>query len=347
MKPLFVIGHPKSGTSLLNSLLDNHPKLLVLSEESDFYQAIWNKANLLNYEWRKSDEIKVSEIYSYIIDKTHFSNYLRGTVEKDISGNLDYSHLDAERFKNTLKNTLPKSLHNGKFQRLGIIHVLLEAYKELIEVTNQTYSFWVEKTPKHTWFIDEIVSDWPDASFIFVYRDPRDNFVSYKKKWGDALTIAKFCKTWNDAILRYDQIPSHVPKIMVSYETLIRNQKEEIERIAAFLDISVGPTLFAPTKLGKAWKGNSMFDLASAEMHDKSIGRYETALSVENIRAMEFFTADNMRRLGYQLSTDAAPDRIENVASLQTEYNNYFPFNIGAPLSLRSKLGLLRRRLIG
>lgn len=33
-RPIFICGHPKSGTSLLRNLLDNHPQLAVYPEES-------------------------------------------------------------------------------------------------------------------------------------------------------------------------------------------------------------------------------------------------------------------------------------------------------------------------
>ena len=37
-KPVFICGHPKSGTSLLRSMLDNHPELIVYPEETYFFR---------------------------------------------------------------------------------------------------------------------------------------------------------------------------------------------------------------------------------------------------------------------------------------------------------------------
>ncbi len=37
-RPLFICGHPKSGTSLLKALLDNHPQLVVYPEETVFFR---------------------------------------------------------------------------------------------------------------------------------------------------------------------------------------------------------------------------------------------------------------------------------------------------------------------
>ena len=140
--PVFIIGHPKSGTSLLNSLLDNHPNLLVLSEESDFYQGIWQQAKKLDQAWRKGPQQKIEILFNYIIQITHFRNYLRGKVDSDISGNLDYEHLNSEEFKTSLKNNLSHTLVNGKFERVKIIQVLLEEYRKLIPNAQSDYKYW-------------------------------------------------------------------------------------------------------------------------------------------------------------------------------------------------------------
>ena len=36
--PIFICGHPKSGTSLLRSILDSHPEIIVYPEETGFFR---------------------------------------------------------------------------------------------------------------------------------------------------------------------------------------------------------------------------------------------------------------------------------------------------------------------
>jgi len=38
ISPIFVAGHPKSGTSLLRSVLDSHPELVAYPEETSFFR---------------------------------------------------------------------------------------------------------------------------------------------------------------------------------------------------------------------------------------------------------------------------------------------------------------------
>lgn len=42
--PVFIAGHPKSGTSFLCSVLDSHPELLTYPEETSFFRRYLPKA---------------------------------------------------------------------------------------------------------------------------------------------------------------------------------------------------------------------------------------------------------------------------------------------------------------
>ena len=37
-RPIFICGHPKAGTSLVRSILDSHPQLVVYPEETVFFR---------------------------------------------------------------------------------------------------------------------------------------------------------------------------------------------------------------------------------------------------------------------------------------------------------------------
>ena len=72
--PTFVVGHPKSGTSLLISMLDNHPQLVVLPEESDFFNSVYRPLKWKFLEHYTKDE-KIDIVIGQIINITHLSNF--------------------------------------------------------------------------------------------------------------------------------------------------------------------------------------------------------------------------------------------------------------------------------
>ena len=49
-RALLICGHPKSGTSLLLSLLDGHPDVLAFPEETKYFRAIHERAGLRSAE---------------------------------------------------------------------------------------------------------------------------------------------------------------------------------------------------------------------------------------------------------------------------------------------------------
>ncbi len=343
--PIFVIGHPKSGTSLMTALLDSHPELLVLSEESDFYLNIWPLANLLNLEWRRSQEEKVQLMMDHITGVSHIKNYFRGSVEKDISGNFDYNHFANKFFREKLFEEI-KNIR--KYDRRQLLLSILKAYGEAYEKTFKTSSLskpWVEKTAKNTWHIDAMLEDFPDARFIFIYRDPRDNYVSFKKKLGEEMNAIRFAKSWNEASMNSEKIKKD-QIIFIKYEDLVQQPEAEMKAIASFLGIQYLDMLTQPSKMGIAWKGNSMFGVKSKSVSTENFGRYKKIISQEDLAILESFCHQQMKEMEYPLDTDSK--NFEKIRDThQEEYDEWLPFGYTDKKPLRRQLGELRINLMG
>ena len=289
--PVFILGHPKSGTSLLVSLLDNHPELLVLPEETDFYNRVWPRMESLNQEWRRSAKEKQELLCNFILKNTHVRNYLRGKVDKDISGNFDYSSLDKDQLESALrKNIKPQN----NYDRAEVLRAIVVSIGGVLSSnTSRTKKFWIEKTPKHTWSLNLIKRDFTDSKFIFIHRDPRDNFASYKKKYDQNYDPFQFSKTWNSAFEQIQDLTSG-QLLVVKYEELVSNPANIISKVVEFLGIKENECLYSPSKMGKSWTGNSMFDSSSRNIHNNSTGRFRDKLSEQEIVVIESFCKDEM-----------------------------------------------------
>lgn len=346
MRALFVIGHPKSGTSLVNSLLDSHPDLLILSEESDFYLSVWPRARMLNLQWRRDEEDKIKDICNHILSITHFKNYYKGIVDKDISGNLDYEDFPKEEFKSELRLRIGKSMVDKKFFRRKLFDAILTAYISALGLEETRFKFWVEKTPKHTWHIGDIYEDFESPFFLFVHRDPRDNYVSYNKKLKGNLGVIEFCKTWNSA---YEIMESQDKQniYVVKYEDLIENRDTVLRVVLEEVEVAWNDKVLSPTKLGKVWKGNSMFNITSDGIHNKSVGRYKSILSEYELKIIDFLCGGNMKAAGYELSLPSSELLPEEAIRVQKEYNKIVPFHKYDREPLRHWFGRLRRKVKG
>ena len=69
--PVFISGYNKSGTTLFLSLLDNHPQLVVIPEELDFFE------NVL-YEKDKANAIKEKTGFKMFLNKEDVPEWSQG-----------------------------------------------------------------------------------------------------------------------------------------------------------------------------------------------------------------------------------------------------------------------------
>src|SRR5512143_919970 len=82
--PVFIAGHPKSGTSLLRSVLDSHPELVAYPEETSFFRRYLPKAaRKALLEQTVRSERSVSPIFAW--NQAHPPAHQAGFPDRDYS----------------------------------------------------------------------------------------------------------------------------------------------------------------------------------------------------------------------------------------------------------------------
>jgi hypothetical protein len=296
--PLFITGHPKSGTSLVASMLDGHPDLLVIPEESDavsmFVGAIRQPAFHFGTVERRTEI--VVDLFRHI---SHLRNLFRGRVDDDIGGNFDYSDFDTEIFVSELRARLAE-LGQGLS---GSFRAIAQAYGAAaghLLADGRGAGYWVEKSPAHAAHVCLLARLFPDAKFIHVVRDPRDNWLSYKKKHPD-LDAVHYGLRWAMTQRRAESFRRKWPERMkfVKYEELVADPRREAEAIAAFLGVRYHDNLLTPSKFGKPWLGNSMWDRSTGSISASAVGRYRERISPKDHAALERIVGPWLDSLGY------------------------------------------------
>jgi hypothetical protein len=275
-------GHPKSGTSLLLSLLDGHPELVALPEETKYFRAIHGR-----------DDLRTAEA---LLARTRIGRLGRARAEALAQGR-DYGHVDAARFERELAERLV-----GNREPAELLPAAALAWAAASGAGPGRY--WVEKTPLHEHALDTALDLWPDLLAIYVVRDPRDVHASFLAKRSErgrglsvltsALRIRRSLAAWRRFADRHAQ---HC--WTVGYEDLVREPERVTREIASFLGIEWRSELLQPSLAGRSWTGNSMF----GEQHDgisaKPVGRYRTSLSRAQIRALELALWSDFHRYGW------------------------------------------------
>ena len=152
----FIAGQAKSGTTLLVALLDNHPELLVLPEETAYFPTVLTKHAPRG---RRAQ-------FDYLT-KESLSNVLFGGPCK--WGKRNYSTFPREKFLKTFKD----AAFDPSNAREDLLVLMVKAYAATLGRSLDTVARWVEKTPANRNYIGPIFARFPHAKILVTVRDPR------------------------------------------------------------------------------------------------------------------------------------------------------------------------------
>jgi hypothetical protein len=290
----FICGHPKSGTSLIASLLDAHPQVLVYPEETLFFRNTVPSIQDLPYEQQ------VSAAKEWILRIFHWDPEISHPSQRDYP-DRDYSAIDYDAVSRTFDELV--GVASGKLY--GLLPCAILAYGRVSGMLTHQTKGWMEKSPYNEAYADTIFEIWPDAKCVHILRDPRDNYASYVRKhsnWSPKVFAFSWLQStergWRN-LKKYGPLRYHI----IQYETLVRQPEQTLINLASFLEIDFTVGMLVPTRAGKAWRGNSMFADEFHTISDKSIGRYQKSLSPEIIRELEKLLFRECQRLGYPLKS--------------------------------------------
>jgi hypothetical protein len=205
---LFVIGSPRSGTTLLKSLLGQHESLYPFPKESQLF------AKTL-YPW------------FYIRRDRVMPHALVLLADNQVERHEIETH---HRCLLRLDGQCPA----GKTPLAAAIIHLLDSV-----ALNKGKAGWIEKTPRHLYFCPLISKASPDAHFVHITRRGEDVVASYLYRvsaWGESGGIRLNSSLlaalrWDiDALatLKYRRVPHHH---FATYGALVRWTEAELARI--------------------------------------------------------------------------------------------------------------------
>ena len=211
----FIVGSPRSGTTLLRTFFDAHPNI----------QIPWEMPFLIYYydKYKNTSEWNKETI-------EHFINELFTDIK------YDFWSLKGWRLeKEELKNVLSKMPLNSKYP--DMIKIIYLSFKSIFP--KEAITLIGDKNFLHSYFIKQIIQIFPEAKFVHIVRDYRDHILSIEKvDFGSKLTpfTALRWKLCQEQIEKYKkEFPEKF--YTIKYEILVNNSKPELEKICLFLKI--------------------------------------------------------------------------------------------------------------
>lgn len=206
MKRIFIVGCPRSGTTLLQTILAAHPSVLTFRESHFFDKCFRHKG---------------SKVVEYASAAERLERFL---LQNELES------LDDRRQQVEAMDRLRDPLEKAR-QFID----LLDA-----EARHHGALAWAEKTPDHVFRIRLITQLAPKAMFLHLVRPPVDVVVSLRdatKRWGHERPWIRCWVHWYFAMReawRYCQNPQHC---VVPLEQLARNPQANARQICDWLEL--------------------------------------------------------------------------------------------------------------
>ena len=295
--PVFVLGCPRSGTTMLYHMLLSAGNFAVYRTESNVFNLLVPRFHGMRSKNQRKDLLDV---------------WLRSRLFRA-------SGLNAGEISSKIMNDCRSG---GDFLRT----VMQEIARQ------QGVQRWADCTPEHLLHIEEIKREIPDALFVHIIRDGRDVALSYAKQgWSHplpfdrdrTLEVAGLYWQW---LLRKGRAQGKgvgADYMEVRFEDLVNQPQLMLSQIGRFIGQDLDYQRIQAAGIGSVSRPNSSFGEESHETFNP-VSRWKSKMSPEQIAEFEELVGDFLQRLGYPLISKQPEKRSLRAARMSAIYQALF-----------------------
>jgi len=267
MKPVFIVGMPRTGSKIYKNIINAHTPINI-SPEIFFLTPKWIRSDFLRTAKRLVGDMTRDENIAKLSDLI-FQGHFFGTYYRSIAGN---------------KDRLTELLRQSNRSPKGLLEALLrfDAEQHMKESIGA-------KFPVHITRAQTLVDWYPDARFIHINRHPLAIYSSQKRKHLKnsvgalrrlvtvlsvlAATVTSYRASYKFH-LRNRQRPNY---IFFQYEDLVSNPDVQVRRLCDFLEVQFVPEMLNPTSKGSSYENSNANGIhaASVDRWQREIGAAE------------------------------------------------------------------------
>ncbi len=216
----FILGRPRSGTTLLRTVLDTHPNVLIPLENSGLIH--------LYFKYRKVKQWNAKKLDHFFSD---FKNLKF----------IDSWNINWKLVKEIFENLADDQLSFPEIIRVYYYHYQSEFIKEEIKCLG-------DKSPLNSLYSKEISSIFPNAKIIHLVRDYRANFASMSKHLVFSPSSTVKLMQWKKSVIQISRLAAINPErfLIVRYEDFVSHSEGTYKTICTFLKIKYIPELLDP-----------------------------------------------------------------------------------------------------
>jgi hypothetical protein len=272
-EPFFIVGCSRSGTTLLQVLIDAHPQLAV-PPESHIYDRFGPFLNLYG-------ELTVSRNRGRFIAALLNDSFIR-------QWQLDVTVADVER-------------RLRRADRVGVIDALFSLYADQEGAVR-----WGDKTPEHIRHLREIRADFPQAKLVHLIRDGRDVAEAMRRMVFGPVTAVGLAHEWRREVGYWNEFcreQGNANTLLVRYEDLVTSPQESVANVLRFIGVPELDTVsgYASTSLShnlatnqKAWHSSLRQGISKGK-----VGIYRSKFAPREIELFESIAGEALEEYNY------------------------------------------------
>jgi hypothetical protein len=279
-RPFFVVGNPRSGTTLLRFILSSHPRLHIPGE-TGFLPFLGFEADA------QLSAIRVRRVLAQI-----------GTLNREWAGLVH----DPEVFYSMLAQPT-------------LACVLDQLYRKVIEGHGAVR--WGDKTPDYVRYLPLLSRIFATAQFVHVIRDGRDATLSARKKWGRGrwyMDDYYLLRNWARNVERGRAAGQALPPgryLEIRYEDLVREPESTLRVLCDFLGEPFHAAMLDHSALAREQIGPQGHIEVREPISTASVGRWRTGMSPFWKRVADAVSDPTLIACGYERSGQGPLSRIE------------------------------------
>jgi len=287
MNLILVVGAPRSGTTLLQTLIACHPQVCT-APETHFFARLTSAA-----------------LYERNLPPL-FPRPLPPTLTHDAA-----EHYLAGRSRNPEQGPAywEARLPAGDPLDIRVVaDVFFESFK-----TDARQTTFLEKSPPHVFFIPQIRQAFPEARIVNIVRDPRDVVVSFNrmlaKKNKQPRPIHEAAMVWERSV----RAAAGQDLYTIRYEELVADKEAVLADVYRHLELDFSPSMLEhydaaardSVRDDEIWKQNNL-----APVNQAGQGGSRSALTEPDNALIEGLCSAGMQRYGYDCTARAPIMRV-------------------------------------
>lgn len=286
---IFIVGVGRSGTSLLQSILNAHTELAFLPETQFFRKYVAAAA------YRKNEGKIAAAAFGKIL-KTDEAFQRAGIQVEDLMSNMD-----------------------------GTTFRTAEAYKVLLQLylKGKNKKIIGDKDPRNIDYLPQLHQHFPESKIIHIYRDPRDVILSKTKAaWSAHRPLWQHTLIGQYQLARGRRLGKQLygdQFFEIQYEQLINEPEQLLRNLTAFLGLAYEPGMMNFANSSRelvdekemSWKKETFKPILKGNS-----GKWKENFSQKQIQFVETVSKEAFQTLHYEKTKPKAPVLTRLLASI-------------------------------